>query len=149
MMTDGKKWCYLAVRSLPALLRGKTSNHNGDFYVETVFIQSEPKNLMKHERLCNGHDYSYLVMPTKGNKIIKYNHGEKSLKVLFIIYLDLESLLKKTHSCQNNPEKSSTEKNTKHETSGWAMIVKCSIDVAKSKNDYYRGVGCIEKLCKK
>ena len=34
-------------------------------------------------------------MPTKDNKIIKYNHGEKSLKVVSIIYLDLESLLKK------------------------------------------------------
>ena len=50
---------------------------------------------MKHERLCNGHDYCYPVMPTEDNKILKYNHGEKLLKVLLIIYLDLESLLKK------------------------------------------------------
>ena len=32
MITDGKKWHYLAVKSLWALLRGITSNHNGDFY---------------------------------------------------------------------------------------------------------------------
>ena len=31
MITDGKKWHYLAVKSLSALLRGITSNHNGDF----------------------------------------------------------------------------------------------------------------------
>ena len=34
-------------------------------------------------------------MPREYNKIIKYNHGEKSMKILFIVYGDLESLLKK------------------------------------------------------
>ena len=34
-------------------------------------------------------------MPTKDNNIIKYNHGEKSMKVPFIIYADLECLLEK------------------------------------------------------
>ena len=34
-------------------------------------------------------------MPEEDNKILKYNQGEKSMKVSFIIYADLESLLKK------------------------------------------------------
>ena len=29
-------------------------------------------------------------MPKKDNKILKYNHGEKFMKVPFIIYVDLE-----------------------------------------------------------
>ena len=33
------------------------------------------------------------------NKILKYNHGEKSLKAPFMIYADLECLLEKMHSC--------------------------------------------------
>ena len=49
-------------------------------------------------------------MPNEYNKILKYNHGEKSLKAPFIIYADLECLLEKMYSCQNNPEKSYTEK---------------------------------------
>ena len=32
MITDGEKWHYLAIKSLFALLRGKTSNNNGDSY---------------------------------------------------------------------------------------------------------------------
>ena len=32
MISDGKKWHYLAVKDLSALLRGITSTHNGDFY---------------------------------------------------------------------------------------------------------------------
>ena len=47
-------------------------------------------------------------MPNKDNKILEYNHGEKSLKAPFMIYADLESFLKKIHSCQNNPK--NTEK---------------------------------------
>ena len=31
----------------------------------------------------------------KNKEILKYNHGEKSMKVPFIIYADLESLLEK------------------------------------------------------
>ena len=37
MITDGKKWHYLAVKRLPVLLRGITSNHNGEFYCLNCF----------------------------------------------------------------------------------------------------------------
>ena len=39
-------------------------------------------------------------------KISKYNLGEKSMKVPFVIYPDLESLLEKMKTCHDNPEKS-------------------------------------------
>ena len=50
-------------------------------------------------------------MSDEDNKILKYNHGKKSIRVPLIIYADLECLLQKMHSCQNNLEKSDTEKN--------------------------------------
>ena len=34
-------------------------------------------------------------MPEEDNKILKYNHGEKSMKALFVICADLECLLEK------------------------------------------------------
>ena len=37
MITDGKKWHYLAVKRLSALLRGITSNNFGDFYCLNCF----------------------------------------------------------------------------------------------------------------
>ena len=67
-------------------------------------------------------------MPKWVEKILKYNPGEKSLKVPFAIYLDVECLLKKEHSCQNNPKKSYTEKKARHEPSSWEMFTKCSFD---------------------
>ena len=43
-------------------------------------------------------------MPNEDNKTLKYNHSEKSMKVPFIIYANLECLPEKIHLCQNNPE---------------------------------------------
>ena len=41
-------------------------------------------------------------MPEENKNILKYSPGDKSLKVPFIIYADLECLLKKEQSYQNN-----------------------------------------------
>ena len=46
------------------------------------------------------------------------------LKKPFAIYLDLECILKKLQSIQNNPETSYTEKKARHGPSGWAMFYK-------------------------
>ena len=61
---------------------------------------------------------------SKEHEKIKYLPGEKLLKVPFMIYTDLECLLKKVRSCQNNPENSCKEKKVKNKPSGYAW---CSI----------------------
>ena len=102
-----------------ALLKGITSNHKGDFYCLNCFHSySTKEKLKKHQKVCNDYDHCYVEMSDEGNKILKYNYGEKSLKVPAIIYANLECLLEKMHSCQNNPEKSYTKKKTKHTPSG-------------------------------
>ena len=139
MITDGKKWHYLAVTNLSALLQGNSSNHEGDFYCLNCFNSYTTKNKLKeHEEICNNHDSCRIEMPKWVEKILKYNPGEKSLKAPFAIYLDLECLLKKEQSCQNNPEKSYTEKKAIHEPSGWAMFTSRSFDEKENKFNYYR-----------
>ena len=87
-------------------------------------------------------------MPIKGNNTIKYNHGEKSMKLPFVIYADLECLLEKMSTCQNNPNKSSTSKINKHTPSGYSIFTSCSFDESKNKINYYRGDDCMKKFCK-
>ena len=58
-------------------------------------------------------------------------------------------MLKKEQSCQNNAKKVYTEKEARHEPSGWAMFTRCSFDKKENNLNYYRGKDCIEKLCKK
>ena len=88
-------------------------------------------------------------MPECANKILKHNTQEKSLKGPFSFFLDLECMLKKLRSIQNNPEKSYTEKKARHVPSGWALYTRCSFDKKENKLNYYRGKDCIEKACKK
>ena len=38
-------------------------------------------------------------MAEKSKNILKYNHGEKSMKIPFIIYAETESLLEKIDTC--------------------------------------------------
>ena len=149
------KWHYIALKSIPtddgfirptksisALFRGITSSNNGDFYCFGCYA------LKKHERLCNKHDYFEPVMPSEDKKILQYNSGEKSLKVAHAFYLDLESLLIKTQSCQNNPQESYTERKAIHEACGYSLNLVTSCDSNKNAHNYYREKDCVKKLCK-
>ena len=87
-------------------------------------------------------------MPDEDKKILKYNSGEKSLKVPFTIYADLECMLEKINTCQNDPKKSSTEKEAEHTPSGYSWVTCCSFDTSKNEQNYYRGKNCMEMFCK-
>ena len=111
MITDGKKWRYLAVKRFSALLKGITSKHDGDFYCLNCFYSFTTKNaLNKHENVWKNHDYCYVEMPDKDNNILKYNPGRKCMKVPFVICVHLECILENINSCHNNSNKSSTTK---------------------------------------
>ena len=152
MITGGEKLHYLAVKSISAqrnILRGITLNHVGDFYCLNYFHSYRTREkFKKHERACINHDYCYVKMSREDKKILKYNHGEKFLKVPFAFVVDTESLLKKIHSCQNDPKKSYTEKKATHIPSGYALLIRCSFDASKNKLDFYREKNCMERLCK-
>ena len=123
---DDKNWHYLVVKSISKLVNGITSNHNGDFHCLNCFHSYRTKNKLKiHGKICKDHDFCNVKMPNENNKILKYNPGEKSLKVPHIIYADLECLLQKIDTCQNNPEKSYTERKAKHKPSGYSLVTSC------------------------
>ena len=65
-----------------------------------------------------------------------------------MIYADFECLLEKMHSCQNNPEKSYTEKKNKHIPSDCSLFTNCSFDETKNKLGCYRGEARMERFCK-
>ena len=152
MITNGKKWHYIAlkseptddgfnrpVRSLSRLFRGITANHHGDFYCLNCLHSFQKDNALKrHERLCVDNDYCNVEMATQGNKTLKYNHGEKSLKIPFVI---------KQQSCQNNPNESYTERKAMHEPCGYALSSISSFDSRENKRNFYRGKDCIKRFC--
>ena len=79
-------------------------------------------------------------MPDKDNNILKYNSGEKCMKVPFFICADLEHLLENISSCNNDPEKSSTAKINKHTPSGYSLFTHSSFGNTKNRLSCYRGL---------
>ena len=73
MITDNmNNWHYLVVKIISGLLRGITSNHNGDFYCLNCFHSYRTKNKLKrHERICKDHDFCYIKMLDEDKKNIK------------------------------------------------------------------------------
>ena len=148
MISNGENWHYLVVKRLSGLLTGITSNHKEEFYCLNCFHSYRTKNKLEaHKKICENCDYCRVEMPTKNNNTIKYNHGEKSIKLPFVVYADLECLLEKMSTCYNNPEESSTTKINKHTPSSYSIFTHCSFDKSKSKLNYYRGEDCMTKFC--
>ena len=67
-------------------------------------------------------------MSEKFPKILKYKEDENSVKILFVIYTDTESLLKSIQICDNYPGKSYTskKKQKKHATRCFSIFTKFS-----------------------
>ena len=148
MITDGtSNWHYLAVKNISGLSRGIKSNHNGGFNCLNCFHSyTTEKKLRKHKRICNDRDFCYLKMPDEDNNILEYIPEEKSLKVLFIIYDDLECLLK--NKINTYPDKSYTKKKEVHKPSGYSLVTCYSFDKSKNERKHYRGEDCMKMFCK-
>ena len=148
MISNGENRHYLTVKNLPGLLRGITSTHKEDFYCLNCFHSYSCSKLEAHKKICENHNYCNVEMSNEDNKKIKYNQGEKSIKLPFVIYADLECLLEKMSTCQNNPNESPTTEINKRTPSGYSLFTHCSFDKLKNKLDCYKGKGCMKNFCK-
>ena len=68
------------------------------------------------------------------------------MKVPFIVYADVESLLEKMSTCHSNSEKSSAIKINEHKPSGYSLFTHCSFNLIKNKLDCFRGKDCMERF---
>ena len=55
-----------------SIIRGVTSNHDGEFYCLNCFYSYITENkLKKHEKVSDDHDYCYIEMHNEFNKILQ------------------------------------------------------------------------------
>ena len=86
-------------------------------------------------------------MPAEKNKILKFNQYMKSDKMSYIIYADLEPLIKKIDGCESNPENTSATKVVEHIPCGFSMSTIWGFYHIESKYTLYRGKDCMKMLC--
>ena len=65
----------------------------------------------------------------------------------YIIYADIESLIRKIDGCKNNPEKSSTTKISEHIPCGYSMSTIWEFDHTENKHTLYRGEDFMKRFC--
>ena len=73
MISNGENWHYLAVISLSELLRGISSNHDGDYCCLNCFHSYRTENKLNvHKRICENHEHCNIEMPSPNNNLIYF-----------------------------------------------------------------------------
>ena len=86
-------------------------------------------------------------MPTEKKKILEFKQYTKSDKMSYVIYAEIESLIRKKGGCVTNPQKYSTTKTGEHIPWGYLMWTISVFDHIENKHTLYRGKDCV-KDCK-
>ena len=71
--------------------------------------------------MCENKDFCNIIMPSEDTEIWEFNQYQKSDKVPFNIYADLERFTEKIDGCKNNFENLSISKVSEHIPSGFLM----------------------------
>ena len=117
--SDGQ-WHYLAVKILSALLHRITSKNKDDFYCLNCLHSFRTENKLKsYEKVCENKDFCEIVVLSEKDNILEFSQYMKSDKMPYIIFGNIESLIKKIDGCANNPENSSTTKIGQHTSCGY------------------------------
>ena len=141
-------WHYLAVKILSTLLHGITSKHKGDFHCLNCLNSFRTENkLTFHEKVCKNKDFCGTVMPSEKDNILEFKQYMKSDKMPYIVYADIESLIKKLDGCANNPENSSATKIGEHIPCGYLILSIWAFENIETKHILDRGEDCMKKFC--
>ena len=125
------KYHYVLIKSLSRLLHTQVSSRKcKPFCCERcLHVFYTESNLQSHEVDCVRINKCRIVLPQEKNKILKFSDHCKSEKVPFVIYADIESLLKKTENKKTFQL---------HEAYSMGFYIKCSFDEDKSYYKSYR-----------
>ena len=129
LIKDGENSHYCLVNNISALTASQINNHKGKrhFCLNCFNSFKTEKSLNEHKEYCDSNECVKTIMPEKGT-ILKFKDFLHSEKVPFVIYADLEALIKGMDVCKPNPESSYTTKYQKHEPISFSYYIKCFND---------------------
>ena len=91
MIPNGEGCHYVVVKNLLELLRGITPKNNSGFYCLNCLHSFRTKNKLKsHKEVWKNKDLCNIITSSEDTKMLEFNQ-----KVPFIIYAELECLIKK------------------------------------------------------
>lgn len=134
---------YCWIKNLSALLCSQISTNGHALYFCDRCLNHfmKPERLERHKIECMKRNECEIVMPMFPENIIKFRSYKKQLMVPFIVYADVESILKKPDIkfCKSE----STFAYQQHESHSVGYYFKCNYDDSKSYYRSQRGPKCI------
>ena len=126
LLKDGENSHYCLVNNISALLIAQLNNHKGTRHICLSCLNgfNTKQALDNHKEYCYAYECVKTIMPEKGT-MLNFKNFPHSEKVPFIIYADLEALIKEMQNCDPNPQKSYTKKYQKHEAISFSYYIKC------------------------
>ena len=97
-------------KKLCALLHGITFDFVAFYCLNCLHSFRTESKLKSHEKVRKNKDFCGIVIPSEKNSIFEFNQYMKLDKIPYIIYANIESLIKKIDGCGNNSVNSSTTK---------------------------------------
>ena len=113
-------------------------------WIALIFLEQKPKS---HEKIYKNKNFCRIAIPSQKDNILQFNQYMKSDKIPYIIYADLESLIKKIDGYANNPKKSSTTRNRWTNSLEIFNVNYMGFDKIQNKYALYYGEECMKKFC--
>lgn len=137
-----KKCHYSWIKNLSRLLSAQVSkrNHSHIFCDRCLQHFQSNERLNMHIDACMNQNFCRIVMPEKN--ILEFNDCRKELEVPFIVYADVESILKPTTKKISSTDTTSAYQ--EHETYSVGYYFHCRYDNSKSYYKSHRGPDCIK-----
>ena len=92
----------------------------------------------QHQVYCENNESVRVEMPKQGSTV-EFKDGQNQCKVPFIMYTDLNSILKPIESPNPNPNRSYTNEVNQHMPSGWCVYSKFAYRDVVNPLRLYRG----------
>lgn len=137
-----KHYCW--IKNLSALLSQQiSSDHKHKHFCDRCLNHFTClEKLNSHQIICFDQNDCQIEMPALGENIIKFTNYSKQMRVPFIIYADVESILKKPED--NFCKSDSTVAYQQHEVYSIGYYFKCCFDESNSYYKSNRGMSCVD-----
>ena len=119
----------------------------GNFYCLNCLHLFLIKNKLESDyKACRNLDFGDVVMPSTNIKVLECNQHQKSDKILFIFYVDLQSLIKRTDRLKKKSKKSFATKKSEHPACENSLATIVTFNGIENKANVYRGEDCMRNV---
>lgn len=148
LLTHNEKSHYCWIKDMSRLLSSQISNNaNRVYFCDRCLNHFGSIDLVAaHKVYCLKQNEHAVVMPTEQNCTVRFKNYNHKLKVPFIVYADIETLLKAPDS--NFSKSNNTVAYQEHEAFSIAYYFKCMHNTGQSYFKSYRGEECVEWFTK-